>query len=387
MKNTFENNTLTIFPEGNIDTANAEAVGKQIETIRASHPEGQLVLDLDELKYISSAGLRQILKLKKKENDLKIINCSPEIYEIFEMTGFSEMMDIQKGYRKMSVEGCEKIGEGSNGIVYRLNEDTIIKVYKNSDALDDIERERELAKKALVLGINTAIPFDVVRVGDKYGSVFELLSSKSITKWIISDPDNKDKYIRIFADLLKEIHNTTVKDGLLPDARKTAIGWAEWLKGHLPDDTYETLHSLMEGIPETDHMIHGDYHTNNVHYDNDEAILIDMDTLSVGDPILEFASIFLAYHGYGELDHTLVEDFLKLDWDTANYILDKLVEMYFNDKDEEYRRSVMDKAKVIGYTRMLRRTIKRTPENTELIEHTRKQLIDYVAKTDSLKIG
>ena len=386
MKNTFENNVLTIFPEGNIDTANAEQVGKEIETIRNIHPAGQLVLDLDELKYISSAGLRQILKLKKKEKDLKIINCSSEIYEIFEMTGFAEMMDIQKGFRRMSIDGCEKIGEGSNGVVYRLNEDTIIKVYKNSDALDDIKRERELARKALVLGINTAIPFDVVRVGDKYGSVFELLSSKSITKWIISDPENKDKYIRIFADLLKEIHHTKVKDGLLPDARKTAIGWVEWLKGHIPEETYEKLHRLIEDIPESDMMIHGDYHTNNVHYDNDEAILIDMDTLSVGDPIFEFASIYLAYQGYGVLDHSLIEEFLKLDWDTAAYILDKLIEMYFDDKDEEYRKSVMEKAKVIGFTRMLRRTIKRTPDNTELIDYTRKQLVDLVAKTDSLRM-
>ena len=386
MKSTYEDSILTIYPEGNIDTANAEQVGKQIEEIRSLHPTGQLVLDLDELKYISSAGLRQILKLKKKEKDLKLINCSSEIYEIFEMTGFTEMMDIQKGFRRMSVDGCEKIGEGSNGIVYRLNDDTIIKVYKNSDALDDIKRERELARKALVLGINTAIPFDVVRVGDKYGSVFELLSAKSITKWIISDPENKDRYIRIFADMLKEIHQTKVKDGLLPDARKTAIGWAEWLHGHIPEDTYEKLHRLIEDVPESDMMIHGDYHTNNVHYDNDEAILIDMDTLSVGDPIFEFASIYLAYQGYGILDHSLIEEFLKLDWDTAAYILNKLVEMYFDDKDEAYRNELMEKAKVIGYTRMLRRTIKRTPENTELIDYTRNQLIDLVSRTDSLRM-
>ena len=386
MKSTFENDVLTIYPEGNIDTANAEQVGKEIEEIRNTHPTGQLVLDLDELKYISSAGLRQILKLKKKEKDLKIINCSSEIYEIFEMTGFAEMMDIQKGFRRMSVEGCEKIGEGSNGIVYRLNADTIIKVYKNSDALDDIKRERELARKALVLGINTAIPFDVVRVGDKYGSVFELLSSKSITKWIISDPDNKDKYIKVFADLLKEIHHTKVTDGSLPDARKTAIGWAEWLKEHLPEKTYKKLHKLIEDVPESDMMIHGDYHSNNVHYDNDEAILIDMDTLSTGDPIFEFASIYLAYQGYGILDHHVIEEFLKLDWDTAEYILNKLVEMYFDDRSEEERTAIMEKAKVVGFTRMLRRTIKRTPENRELIEYTRKQLIDLVEKTDSLRI-
>jgi len=203
MNSKFENNVLTIYLEGNVDTTNAEAVGAEFESIRAEHPEGQLILDLEDLHYISSAGLRQILRLKKREKDLKLINCSSEVYEVFDMTGFAEMMDISKAYRKMSVDGCEKIGEGSNGIVYRLNPDTIIKVYKNSDALDDIKRERELAKTALVLGINTAIPFDVVKVGDKYGSVFELLSAKSLTKLMGEDPDNKDKYIKIFADMLR----------------------------------------------------------------------------------------------------------------------------------------------------------------------------------------
>ena len=196
MKNTFENGVLTIYLEGNVDTSNAEEVGKEIDEIRNEHPDGKFVLDLQDLKYISSAGLRQILRLKKKEPEFKIINCSSEIYEIFDMTGFAEMMDIEKAYRQMSVEGCEKIGEGSNGVVYRLNPDTIIKVYKNNDALEDIKRERELAKTALVLGVNTAIPFDVVKVGDKFGSVFELLSAKSITKLIMADPDNKEKYVK-----------------------------------------------------------------------------------------------------------------------------------------------------------------------------------------------
>ena len=386
MNSKFENNVLTIYMEGNVDTTNAEAVGAEFESIRAEHPEGQLILDLEDLHYISSAGLRQILRLKKREKDLKLINCSSEVYEVFDMTGFAEMMDISKAYRKMSVDGCEKIGEGSNGIVYRLNPDTIIKVYKNSDALDDIKRERELAKTALVLGINTAIPFDVVKVGDKYGSVFELLSAKSLTKLMGEDPDNKDKYIKIFADMLKEIHSTPVKEGLLPSAKKTAMGWVEWLKEHIPAETYEKLHSLIDAIPESNMMVHGDYHTSNVHYANGEAILIDMDTLSTGNPIFEFASIYLAYKGYGELDHSLVENFIKLDWDTANYTFEKLIDLYFEDKDETYKNEVKEHARVIGYTRALRRTIKRHPESVDLIEYYRKQLIELVDKTDSLAV-
>ncbi|MBQ1740422.1 MAG: anti-sigma factor antagonist, partial [Erysipelotrichaceae bacterium] len=317
MKSTFENNILTIYPEGTLDTNNADQFGEEVAKIRETYPDGQLVLDLDDLTYISSAGLRQILKLKKREADFKIINCSSEIYDIFEMTGFAEMMDISKAFRKMSVEGCEIIGEGSNGVVYRLNPDTIIKVYKNSDALDAIKRERELARTALVLGINTAIPFDVVRVGDKYGSVFEMLSAKSLTKLIVAEPENREKYVKVFSDMLKEIHETSVKPGLLPSAKEETLDRVRYLEGHIPAETYTKLLSMVEAIPETFKMIHGDYHTNNVHYANGEAILIDMDTLSTGNPIFEFASIFLAYRGFGELDQKEVTNFLKIDWENA----------------------------------------------------------------------
>ena len=384
MNSKFENNVLTVFLEGNVDTTNAEQVGTEIDAIRAANPDGAFVLDLENLKYISSAGLRQILRLKKKEKDYKIINCSSEVYEIFDMTGFAEMMDIQKGYRKMSVDGCEVIGEGSNGVVYRLNPDTIIKVYKNSDALDDIKRERELAKTALVLGVNTAIPFDVVKVGDMFGSVFELLSAKSLTKYIKAEPENKETYVKIFADMLKEIHNTPVKPGTLPDMKEKAIGWVEFLEPHIPADTYAKLHKMVEDIPHIDNMLHGDYHTNNVHYANGESILIDMDTLSVGHPVFEFASIYLAYRGFGEIDHSRVEQFLKLDWDTAGYVWDRLIDFYFDGKDDAYKQDVVNKAKTIGYARLLRRTIKREPDNKELIDLSTNNLIECVNKVDSL---
>ena len=238
MNYNYDNEKLTIYLTGSIDSNNAENIGKEIEEIRSANNDGSLVLNAEELKYISSAGLRQILRLKKKEKDLKIVNVSSEIYDIFEMTGFSEMMEIQKAYRKFSVDGCEVIGEGSNGIVYRINPDTIIKVYKNPDALEDIKKERELARTALVLGINTAIPYDVVKVGDKFGSVFELLSAKSLTKLIIAEPNNIEKYVHIFIDLLKEIHSTKVKEGLLPNAKDRPIKWCEDLRGQISDEIY-----------------------------------------------------------------------------------------------------------------------------------------------------
>ena len=381
-----EDGILTIYLEGSLDTNNAEKVGQEIEEIRNQNPEGNLVLDVEELGYISSAGLRQILKLRKKEKGLKIINCSSEVYDIFEMTGFTEMIDVTKAFRKINVEGCEVIGEGSNGIVYQINPDTIIKVYKNPDALEDIKHERELAKTALVMGINTAIPFDVVKVDDKYGAVFELLSSSSLTKLIKSDPDNRDKYIKVYADFLKEIHETDVKPGLLPSAKQQTLGRIEWLETHIDKDVYKKLHAMVEEIPESDKMVHGDYHTSNVHYDGNEAVLLDMDTLSVGDPIFDFAAIYLAYEGFGELDPNGVEKFLKIDIDTAAYIQKKLYDDYFEGKDEAYKESVKNKAKVLGYARVLRRTMKRLPDETKQIDYYREKLYETVAKVDDLII-
>ena len=54
------------------------------------------------------------------------------------------------------------IGKGAKGIIYKYDDDTIIKVYKNSDSLPEINRERDLARKAFILGVPTVIPFDVV---------------------------------------------------------------------------------------------------------------------------------------------------------------------------------------------------------------------------------
>ncbi len=388
MENKFENNELTIYLEGNVDTSNAEQVGKQIDEIRASYPNGKMILDMEKLAYISSAGLRQILRLKKAEKgNFKIINCSNDVYEIFSMTGFAEMMDIEKGYRHLSVEGCEKIGEGSNGIVYRINDDTIIKVYKNSDALNDIKRERELAKTALVLGINTAIPFDVVKVDDKFGSVYELLSAKSLTKHIIKDPENIDKYVKIFVNMLKSIHATEVKEGTLPDANVRGIEWCEDLKDLLPEDTYNKLHGMLQELPHTNHMLHGDYHTNNVHYvEGEDPLLIDMDTLAVGDPIYEFGNIFLAFHGFGELDHNNIADFLGITWDQAQHVMNKTFELYFDGLSSEEIELIKKKAEVIGFTRMYRRTYRRLRDDTALLEHCKTRLIGLVNEVDNVII-
>ena len=381
-------NTLKIVLDGRIDSTNAADVEKQLDDIVNENSFEELIIDAQKLEYISSAGLRIILRLKKNNASLKIINVSSDVYEIFEMTGFSEIMPIEKAYREFSVEGCEIIGQGANGKVYRIDPETIIKVYNNPDSLPDIKRERELARKAFVLGIPTAIPYDVVKVGDGYGSVFELLNAKSFAKLIEEDPDNIDKYIGLYIDLLKKIHSTEVVDDEVPSMKEVAVGWAKDLVEYLPNGYGEKLVQIIENIPDSKHMMHGDYHIKNVMMQNGETLLIDMDTICTGEPVFELASMFNAYVGFGSIDTSNVENFLGLSYDRTNYIWEKSLELYCEGKSEEEMQELKAKAEMIGYARIMRRTIRRggldTEDGQELIDFCRKQIesdIDYITQS------
>lgn len=387
MKYTLENGILTLFFEGHIDSSNAPDVEKQAFEIIDNNKSVGTVIDAENLEYISSAGLRVILKIRKREPKLKMVNVSSEVYEILDMTGFAEMMNVEKAYRKLSVDGCEKLGEDSNGIVYRYDPEIVVKVYKKSDALDEICRERELARKALILGIPTAIPFDIVKVGDKYASVFELLNAKSFSKLIKAEPENTDYYVGLFVELLKQIHSTEVNPEDMPDMKETALGWADFLKDYLPENEAKKLYDLVDAVPDRHTMIHGDYHTNNVEMQNGEVLLIDMDTLSYGHPVFELASMFLGFVAFGELDHDITVKFMGLPYETTKYIWKKAITLYLNTDNEDKVKEVEEKAQVIGYARLLRRTIRReadTEHGKKQIALCKERLSDLLKRTDSL---
>ena len=384
-----KNGLLTVALSGRIDSSNVGEVEAELEAVCAAEAYSAIVLDVEELQYISSAGLRMVLRLRKNEPTLEVINATSEVYEIFEMTGFTEMIPVSKAYRRLSVEGCEVIGQGANGKVYRLDADTIIKVYLNPDSLPDIHRERELARKAFVMGIPTAIPYDVVKVGDGYGSVFELLNAKSFAKLIAAEPENLQHYIDLYIDLLRKIHATELKPGDMPDMKQVALKWADFMKDHLPEEYWRKLRTLVEGVPEDHHMLHGDYHIKNVMMQDGEVLLIDMDTLCMGHPVFEFASMYMAYLGYSENDRNNVQEFLGIPYETATEIWDRSLRLYFGTEDEQKIREYADKARTICYTRMIRSSLRRHALETEIgrrnIETWKANLMELLDRIDTLE--
>ena len=379
---------MTIELKGRIDSNNASQVEERIRGELQGFAGGELTMDAAELAYISSAGLRVLLRLRKQYADMRIINVNSEVYEILDMTGFTEMMPVEKAYRVVSVEGCEEIGRGANGTIYRIDQDNVVKVYNNADALADIQHEREVAKLALILGIPTAISYDVVKVGESYGSVFELLNARSFSKILSTEPEKLDWCVKEYVDMLKRIHGTVVPKGKLPDMKETALKWAGFLQDYLPEEAGKKLLRLIEEVPHDDHMIHGDYHTKNLELQNDEVLLIDMDTLAVGHPIFELGSIYNSFQGFSEYDHSVIQHFQGLSFETGRLFWRRSLSAYLGTTNEKKLQEVEDKARIIGYTRMIRRSIRRKGLETEAgraeIQLWKDELLELLEKTDTL---
>ena len=379
---------MNIKLHGRIDSTNAAQMEQELLAQARNGEDSTLVLDMQDLEYISSAGLRVILRFKKEYPDLRIVNVNSEVYEILDMTGFTQIMPVEKAYRVVSVEGCEEIGRGANGTIYRIDKDNVVKVYNNADALADIQHEREVAKLALILGIPTAISYDVVRVGDSYGSVFELLNVKSFAKILAAEPEKFDWCVKEFVAMMKRLHSTLVPSGKLPDMKETALKWARFMQDYLPEAAGKKLLSLIEGIPHDDHMLHGDYHTKNLELTDNEVLLIDMDTLAVGHPIFELASTYNSFVGYSEYDSEIIRKFQGFDHDTGLAFWKATLAAYLGTDEPATIKDVEDKARIIGYTRMIRRSIRRkgleTEEGRAEIKLWKDELLKLLEKYDTL---
>lgn len=82
---------------GRLETATAPMLQEAVEKIQKDVTE--LRMDMKKLEYISSAGLRVLLaaakKMKSKGGDLVVYRVNEEVMEVFEITGFHEILNIQ----------------------------------------------------------------------------------------------------------------------------------------------------------------------------------------------------------------------------------------------------------------------------------------------------
>ena len=299
-----------------------------------------------------------------------------------------------KKYREVSIEGCKRIGRGAKGDVYRYDDELIIKVYNRNNTYRDVEQEIAMARKAFILGIPTAISFGIVSVKgtnpeeDKYGAMYELVDAETISACIARDPSQVEAYAKLMAELARTIHETEVtpEDGF--ESGVMRIG--EYIEGGIgrEDRTLaDKCMALLKALPETGTMLHGDFHTGNVFLQRGEPLLIDMDRLATGHPILELSDLYYFYVLLGEDDAGVVERFMGFSYDTAKAFFRCFMKHYLGTEDEDRLNEVSEKASLIGYSRLIRKVRKqRKPSEADnrLVRRCVERIAELTEKLDTL---
>jgi anti-anti-sigma factor len=112
MKTSKSDNEIILSFEGEINSTNAEGGEKEVFEALGSNPPEQVTFNFKDLTYISSAGLRILLKVKQACPSLKLVEVTNEVYSVLEMTGFVTMITVDRALTEIDITGCEKIGDG-----------------------------------------------------------------------------------------------------------------------------------------------------------------------------------------------------------------------------------------------------------------------------------
>lgn len=327
---------------GSINSGNAH----EFEDALSGEPSSEegVIIDAGGLEYISSAGLRVLLAAKKrcKGKIFRVVNVNDEVMNVFDVTGFSEIMDISRAVRQLSVEGCDRIGAGACGEVFRLDDETIIKLYYPRVKKEEIEQEKALAKKAFVMGVPTAISYDIVEADGRTGVVYELIKSKTIGELIRGDEDHLEEYVDMYAAVCRQIHGIEAEPGQLPSFKDINRSDIPNVTG-ITEEERVYLHRFLDLIPDRMNCLHGDLNINNIMVQNGECCLIDMGEFSTGTPMFDLSRILFSMEFAGAAKGEF-NSFYKLPQDIVTHILHLFLEKYFGCPLAEAEKTYPDAA-------------------------------------------
>lgn len=377
---------LIIALAGRFTSDTATQAEAELNDLLTAYPNRKVCLDFSEVEYISSAGLRCLLKIKKeRQTDIFIIEVRNEVYDIFEMTGMLHIFSVRRKIREISLDGCEIIGTGANATVYRLDKDTIVKIYKPGTPFFMYDRECEIAQRAFLDGIPTAITYrNIVRCKDQYGILFEMIKSEPFTRLIRNEPQNFETYMRQYVDLLRELHSVDADPTFYPSCKQLYKKFITQSREWYTEEELQKLLYCVDSIPDCRKLVHGDFHAKNIMMSDGKLMLIDMISMSYGHPVFDLMSMTTIMYTLMVTNPDKVEAYNEIPGDLLQKIWNRFVELYFNVSGQEAIDQISHKLQRIS---MLRTAVMPAIANgldRETLQHfvdvCRQHLLPYIEK-------
>lgn len=209
---------------------------------------------------------------------------------VFEITGCDSILTYERKLRQVSVTGLEMIAKGANGECYKVDDETVLKLYY--DCIDEASaaKEKTLAKNAFVAGVPTAISYDVVACGNRRGVLYEMLKADTLSKYFEKNVHRLDAVVEMYVGFCRQIHAIAGDPNAFPDAVALACGYVDACD-LFNDGQRAAVKDRLLRAERHNTLIHWDLHPGNIMMQADRPCLIDMGDMAIGTPYFDLGQI------------------------------------------------------------------------------------------------
>ena len=202
---------------------------------------------------------------------------------------------IGKPLQSFSSEGLERLGGGAEGTVYALDDDRILKIYRNTDE-NQIRKWYRNIRTVSKCGVRCAKAYEMVKADEGYGIIFERLDGKNLGWTINAAPDRLEDYACKMGQLLKKLGTSRDETNTFERITERMLGDLKAIadRNLAEESQIETIREFFLSIEDRSTLIHSDFHEGNIIVnENDELVLIDLDRMGVGHPIYDLIGNYL----------------------------------------------------------------------------------------------
>ena len=229
--------------------------------------------------------------------------------------------------------------------------------------------------EAFLLGVPTAISFDLVDCGDgKRGVVYETIKSTTLGEAMHSDPSRMEELTDRYVEQLNALHSIRTDNPVFGSAKDNFRKQVEDSSKYLTEEEGKLLHLVLDALPEGDRLVHCDAHPKNLMIQNGEMLWIDMEQMAVGHPIYDLISIAVILDGMRTEE--MIMNIAGMSNATVALLKECFLRKYFKTEDK----AMLEKlGSMMGALRLIRTVFAigfKTPQN----EKYRPAIIDMARK-------
>ena len=202
----------------------------------------------------------------------------------------------------------------------------------------------------------------------------------------MENPEYFEQYKKMYADLSYQIVHTDAADSGLAECKGPLLEKFRNLSTVLSKEKYDKLVTMIKNIKDTGTLTHGDFHIKNILVQNGEPVLIDMDAVSIGNPIFELEGIYLSSKAYGIAEPNNCKEFFGVEQSVMDELYDALVRRYFENKTEAEMQVIFDKIKLLGTAHLAYQTIRYKKDVNGRLEKALATLNELLDRYDDLNL-